>query len=122
MTFTGPYAKLIISRCLCWLTGFYKGPSVKIESVNTDHYLIPLPNTPTDAMHGEMAGFTVVSARVRTDSGAEGLRDTYTVGSMGGHDNKGSPSTLAASTCNCPWMPCANRRIRTSRTDSARPR
>ena len=57
---------------------------MKIESVNTDHYLIPLPNTLTDAMHGEMTGFTVVSARVRTDSGAEGLGYTYTVGSMGG--------------------------------------
>ena len=57
---------------------------MKIASVNTDHYLIPLPNTLTDAMHGEMTGFTVVSARVRTDSGTEGLGYTYTVGSMGG--------------------------------------
>ena len=73
MTFTGPYAKLIISRCLCWLTGFYKGPSVKIESVNTDHYLIPLPNTLTDAMHGEMTGFTVVTRAHGQRSGRAGV-------------------------------------------------
>jgi len=57
---------------------------MKIESIKADHYLIPLPTTLTDAMHGEMTGFAVVTARVRTDEGAEGLGYTFTVGSMGG--------------------------------------
>ena len=57
---------------------------MKIEFIKTDHYLIPLPKRLTDATHGEMTSFTIVSARVRTDDGVEGLGYTYTVGSMGG--------------------------------------
>ena len=45
---------------------------MKIESVNTDHYLIPLPNTLTDAMHGEMTGFTVVMLACARTAGRKG--------------------------------------------------
>lgn len=57
---------------------------MKISSVDTRLYHIPLPTVLTDSMHGQMRHFAVVTAQVRTDDGAEGLGYTYTVGKTGG--------------------------------------
>jgi len=57
---------------------------VRIERIQTDHYQIPLPTTLTDSTHGDITHFAVVTARVRTDEGAEGMGYTYTVGKTGG--------------------------------------
>ncbi len=55
-----------------------------IETVTCDHYLIPLPRTLEDSMHGAMSGFEVVTARVRDSDGAEGVGYTFTCGVNGG--------------------------------------
>lgn len=57
---------------------------MKIDSIRTDHYLIPLPTPLYDARHGEMTHFAVVMVKVRCDNGTEGLGYTYTVGKTGG--------------------------------------
>ena len=57
---------------------------MKIKSIQTDCYHIPLSQTFTDAVHGQMTSFTVVTVLVRTSDGAEELGYTYTVRSMGG--------------------------------------
>ena len=56
----------------------------RIETVATDHYLIPLAQAVEDAMHGQMTGFEVVTARVRDSDGAEGVGYTFTCGVNGG--------------------------------------
>jgi L-alanine-DL-glutamate epimerase-like enolase superfamily enzyme len=56
----------------------------KIESLRADHYRIPLATALTDAMHGEMCGFEIVTARVRDTDGAEGVGYTFTCGTSGG--------------------------------------
>ncbi|MEO1468289.1 MAG: mandelate racemase/muconate lactonizing enzyme family protein [Pseudomonadota bacterium] len=55
-----------------------------IERVRTDHYLIPLDRVLEDSMHGRMAGFEVVTARVTDADGAEGVGYTFTCGVNGG--------------------------------------
>ena len=55
---------------------------MRISSVDTRLYYIPLPAVLTDAMHGEMRHFAVATVQIKTDSGAEGLGYTY-IG--GGH-------------------------------------
>lgn len=57
---------------------------LRIESVTVDHYEISLPNTLTDATHGEIRHFALVTVRIRTNEGAEGVGYTYTVGKPGG--------------------------------------
>ncbi len=57
---------------------------MKIQSVQTDHYQIPLPTVLSDSTHGDITHFALVTARVRTDDGHEGLGYTYTVGNIGG--------------------------------------
>jgi len=57
---------------------------MKIESIQADHYLIPLPSALTDSTHGEITHFTLVTTRVRCTDGQEGVGYTYTVGSAGG--------------------------------------
>lgn len=57
---------------------------MKIASIETRLYNIPLPSVLTDSMHGEMRHFAVATVQVRTDDGAEGLGYTYTVGKTGG--------------------------------------
>ena len=57
---------------------------MKITGLDTDLYHIPLPTVLTDATHGEMRHFAVVTAQVRTDEGTAGLGYTYTVGKTGG--------------------------------------
>lgn len=56
----------------------------KIDRVRSDHYLIPLPRTLEDSMHGAMTGFEVVTARVTDSDGAEGVGYTFTCGVNGG--------------------------------------
>ncbi|MEL6268031.1 MAG: uroporphyrinogen decarboxylase, partial [Pseudomonadota bacterium] len=55
-----------------------------IERVRADHYLIPLDRVLEDSMHGRMAGFEVVTARVTDADGAEGVGYTFTCGVNGG--------------------------------------
>lgn len=55
---------------------------MKITHIQADHYRIPLPVVLTDATHGEMSAFQLVTARVRSDD-EEGLGYTYTVGNGG---------------------------------------
>jgi L-alanine-DL-glutamate epimerase-like enolase superfamily enzyme len=57
---------------------------MKISSIDTRLYHVPLPNVLTDSMHGQMRHFAVVTVEVHTDDGAEGLGYTYTVGKTGG--------------------------------------
>jgi L-alanine-DL-glutamate epimerase-like enolase superfamily enzyme len=57
---------------------------MKIEAVETSHYLIPLPTTLTDSTHGEITHFTLVTAKIRCATGEEGVGYTYTVGRSGG--------------------------------------
>lgn len=57
---------------------------MKIASIETRLYHIPLPAVLTDSMHGEIRHFAVVTVQIKTDSGAEGLGYTYTVGKTGG--------------------------------------
>ena len=57
---------------------------MKISSIETGLYHIPLPNVLTDATHGEMRHFAVIFVRINTDEGASGLGYTYTVGRTGG--------------------------------------
>ncbi|SMX51117.1 mandelate racemase/muconate lactonizing enzyme family protein [Actibacterium lipolyticum] len=56
----------------------------RIEKVRADHYLIPLPRVLEDSMHGAMAGFEVVTARVIDADGAEGVGYTFSCGVNGG--------------------------------------
>ena len=51
-----------------------------IAAVEVGHYRIPLPVVLSDSTHGEITHFELVTARVRTADGAEGLGYTYTVG------------------------------------------
>lgn len=51
-----------------------------IAAVEVGHYRVPLPLVLSDSTHGEIAHFDLVTARVRTADGAEGLGYTYTVG------------------------------------------
>ena len=56
---------------------------MKIESVEAGLYRIPLHTPLSDATHGEMTAFQLVTARVRDSDGADGLGYTYTVGRGG---------------------------------------
>ena len=57
---------------------------MRIREVRGDHYVIPLPTVLSDSTHGTIAGFELVTARVRDEDGAEGVGYTYTVGAGGG--------------------------------------
>ena len=54
-----------------------------IERIQADHYRIPLPVVLSDSTHKEITHFELVTARVRTSDGVEGLGYTYTVGRGG---------------------------------------
>ena len=69
--------------------GVSAGRTVRLDCTNqtsgsTRLYYIPLPTVLTDAMHGQIRHFAVVTVQVQTDDGAEGLGYTYTVGKTGG--------------------------------------
>lgn len=57
---------------------------MKIESIKARLYYVPLASVLTDARHGPMKDFAVVTVSVRTTDGVEGLGYTYTVGQTGG--------------------------------------
>jgi L-alanine-DL-glutamate epimerase-like enolase superfamily enzyme len=53
---------------------------MSIAALEVDHYRIPLPVVLSDSTHGDIAHFDLVTARVRSGDGAEGVGYTYTVG------------------------------------------
>ncbi|SPF78025.1 mandelate racemase/muconate lactonizing enzyme family protein [Pseudoprimorskyibacter insulae] len=55
-----------------------------IAHIQTDHYLIPLPRTLEDSMHGQMSDFEVVTVRITDRDGAMGTGYTFTCGVNGG--------------------------------------
>ena len=57
---------------------------MRIEHVQSDHYLIPLPAVLSDSTHGTIRGFELVTVRVRDADDAVGVGYTYTVGAGGG--------------------------------------
>jgi L-alanine-DL-glutamate epimerase-like enolase superfamily enzyme len=54
-----------------------------IAGLDIGHYHIPLPEVLSDATHGRIERFELVTLRLRTADGAEGLGYTYTVGAGG---------------------------------------
>ena len=58
--------------------------SMKIQSITSDLFYIPLPEVLTDSTHGVMEHFALVTVRIRDNQGLEGLGYTYTVGKTGG--------------------------------------
>ena len=69
---------------------------MQIKDIKCELYRIPLPVVLSDATHGEMPDFELITVRIRTDSGMEGVGYTYTVGAGGkaiqtliNHDIKG---------------------------------
>ena len=57
---------------------------MKIESIDSDVFFIPLPQVLTDSTHGEMRHFALVTVRIHDSDGTEGVGYTYTVGKTGG--------------------------------------
>ena len=57
---------------------------MKITHVYTDHYRIPLPVLLSDSTHGEISHFGLITARVQSSEGVEGVGYTYCVGDVGG--------------------------------------
>ena len=57
---------------------------LRIDSVEIGHYEIPLPKVLSDSTHGQIRHFALVTVRLSTADGAEGLGYTYTVGKTGG--------------------------------------
>ena len=55
----------------------------KLVSIEPGFYRVPLPETLTDSMHGEMRAFELNTVRIRDADGAEGTGYTYTVGRNG---------------------------------------
>ncbi len=54
-----------------------------IAALDVGHYRIPLPTVLSDATHGEITHFELVTVRLRARDGAEGTGYTYTVGAGG---------------------------------------
>ncbi|MBM3735960.1 MAG: mandelate racemase/muconate lactonizing enzyme family protein [Acidobacteria bacterium] len=57
---------------------------MKIQRVQVGHYNVPLETTLSDSTHGDITHFALVTARISTACGVEGLGYTYTVGKTGG--------------------------------------
>ena len=57
---------------------------MRIAKIAAGHYRIPLPTPLSDSMHGVMPDFELITARVHSDDGWEGVGYTYTVGRGGG--------------------------------------
>lgn len=55
----------------------------RIESVQADCFLIPLPTAVSDSTHGTMAAFQLITVRVIDSEGATGVGYTFTVGHGG---------------------------------------
>jgi L-alanine-DL-glutamate epimerase-like enolase superfamily enzyme len=56
---------------------------MRIEQVQCDHYVIPLPTVLSDSTHGTIRGFELVTVRLSDTDGAMGVGYTYTVGAGG---------------------------------------
>lgn len=56
---------------------------MRIDSLHTDFYRIPLPVVLSDATHGDITHFDLVTARVGTADGLEGVGYTFTPGTGG---------------------------------------
>ncbi len=56
----------------------------KLESLETGHFRIPLPEPLTDSTHGVMTHFEVITVTVRDQDGETGVGYTYTTGHNGG--------------------------------------
>jgi L-alanine-DL-glutamate epimerase-like enolase superfamily enzyme len=56
---------------------------MQIKDIQCRLYRIPLPVVLSDATHGEMPDFELITVRIRTESGMEGVGYTYTVGAGG---------------------------------------
>lgn len=56
---------------------------MKVASIETKHFRLPLTHPMTDAMHGIMTHFEVVMVQIETDQGLCGTGYTYTIG-LGG--------------------------------------
>lgn len=56
---------------------------MKIDEVQTDFYRIPLPTVLSDSTHGDISHCELVTVRIRTQDGQEGLGYTYTPGTGG---------------------------------------
>ncbi len=54
-----------------------------IDRVRADHYRIPLPTVLSDATHGDITHFELITVRLDARDGAEGVGYTYTVGAGG---------------------------------------
>ncbi len=53
---------------------------MKITDIQADYYRIPLTTVLSDSTHGEMSYFELITARLHSDDGVEGLGYTYTTG------------------------------------------
>jgi len=58
--------------------------AMRIESIEARLYYVPLTSVLTDARHGTMREFSLVTVSIMTDGGVEGLGYSYTVGKTGG--------------------------------------
>src|SRR6059036_3444986 len=56
---------------------------MRIQRVQADHYLIPLPTVLSDSTHGTIRGFELLTVRLHDAEGAVGVGYTYTVGTGG---------------------------------------
>jgi L-alanine-DL-glutamate epimerase-like enolase superfamily enzyme len=56
---------------------------MQIKDIQCNLHRIPLPVVLSDATHGEMPDFELITVRIRTASGLEGVGYTYTVGAGG---------------------------------------
>ena len=56
---------------------------MSIAALETDHYLVPLPQVLSDSTHGDISHFELITTRVRDSGGAEGVGYSYTVGAGG---------------------------------------
>ncbi len=56
---------------------------MKITSLHANLFQLPLPTPLSDAKHGEMATFELITVRIKDDEGREGLGYTYTAGASG---------------------------------------
>jgi len=54
-----------------------------IDHIESNFYIIPLPQALTDSMHGVMRGFELNTVRVRDADGAQGVGYTFTAGHNG---------------------------------------
>ena len=57
---------------------------MKITRIRTDHFRIPLPVVLSDSTHGDISHFGLITARIETATGLEGMGYTYCVGDIGG--------------------------------------